>query len=419
MNIDEMNKDNVMMDETNNEPIEEVVELVDDATPVDETAEAETSALAEADTDTNEDGASVDAQPSTNQPAQEARASRRRRRVSDAELDYMGDSFQLSSVATNIQNEIANIEEIVANNERVSRTGRGEYRYMLAMMTGNDEIREDGDHNKLLSTHVYAIEVFQHKDAPDTYGSTKLVFEGNDFTAYSGIVKSEDESDSDVLRRQRSYTNHAPGSIFQCVPVKIVRKENGQVDHVICSRAFAMERMQDRFFFGDHPLAHEGGVAYAYVMAADDYGVRVECMGIETRINRGQLTSRQLITSANNFYKPGMKLNVVIRRLVVNKEERTIEDIQLSGVQYEIQQGLVRNVKDFDLAAKPHELAQVVTVTQNFYVVRLTASGIIGLIAHDNIRDNQTLAVNDNVWMEIVRVDEKSNRVLGNGIKIG
>ena len=114
-----------------------------------------------------------------------------------------------------------------------------------------------------------------------------------------------------------------------------------------------------------------------------------------------------------------MKLNVVIRRLVVNKEERTIEDIQLSGVQYEIQQGLVRNVKDFDLAAKPHELAQVVTVTQNFYVVRLTASGIIGLIAHDNIRDNQTLAVNDNVWMEIVRVDEKSNRVLGNGIKIG
>ena len=412
MNIDEMNKDNVMMDETNNEPIEEVVELVDDATPVDETAEAETSALAEADTDTNEDGASVDAQPSTNQPAQEARASRRRRRVSDAELDYMGDSFQLSSVATNIQNEIANIEEIVANNERVSRTGRGEYRYMLAMMTGNDEIREDGDHNKLLSTHVYAIEVFQHKDAPDTYGSTKLVFEGNDFTAYSGIVKSEDESDSDVLRRQRSYTNHAPGSIFQCVPVKIVRKENGQVDHVICSRAFAMERMQDRFFFGDHPLAHEGGVAYAY-------GVRVECMGIETRINRGQLTSRQLITSAKNFYKPGMKLNVVIRRLVVNKEERTIEDIQLSGVQYEIQQGLVRNVKDFDLAAKPHELAQVVTVTQNFYVVRLTASGIIGLIAHDNIRDNQTLAVNDNVWMEIVRVDEKSNRVLGNGIKIG
>ena len=147
--------------------------------------------------------------------------------------------------------------------------------------------------------------------------------------------------------------------------------------------------------------------------------VDVECMGIETRINRGQLTSRQLITSAKNFYKPGMKLNVVIRRLVVNKEERTIEDIQLSGVQYEIQQGLVRNVKDFDLAAKPHELAQVVTVTQNFYVVRLTASGIIGLIAHDNIRDNQTLAVNDNVWMEIVRVDEKSNRVLGNGIKIG
>ena len=152
MNIEEMNKDNVIMDETNSEPIEEAVELVDDATPVDETAEAEATEIAEA--DANEDGALVDAQPSANQPAQETRAPRRRRRVSDAELDYMGDSFQLSSVATNIQNEIANIEEIVANNERVSRTGRGEYRYMLAMMTGNDEIREDGDHNKLLSTHV-------------------------------------------------------------------------------------------------------------------------------------------------------------------------------------------------------------------------------------------------------------------------
>ena len=211
-------------------------------------------------------------------------------------------------------------------------------------------------------------------------------------------------------------------SKFQCVPVEISYPdpdENGNVGlpSVICSRAFAMEKQQDRFFFGDEPLAKVGAHGPAYIMSADSNGVRVEFMGIETRITRGQLTSRHLVTDASESYKPGMAIDVAIRELEVDKENRTIK-IRLSGVLREIQLGLVKNVRDIDLTTKPHEVAQVVVVTERHYIVRLLSWGIIGIIAKENVNPKVPLSVRDNVWMEITGVNEKYNRVIGNCFKI-
>ena len=399
----------VEMDDINIET-EETVPASEAPVVEDPVAEAEAPAE-EAATPENEQ--TEQAKPAE-QPAPRRRAVRPR--LTGAS-DYMGDAFTLANIGKSVQDELRDIQNIIDHNNRVSKDGRGQYQYLLAMVTGNDEVRKDGDHNNLVATHVYAREIYRNENGTESVGSVNLVFDGADFTAYSNIIRDEDESKAELLRRQHTYTNHAPMSKVQCVPVSITRDENGRAS-VICSRAFAMERMQETFFFGKHPLAKEGAPAYAYVMSADAHGVRVECMGIETRINRGQLTAMQLVVNAANMYRPGTKIPVIISKLDVDVENRTIKDIQLSGVRYEIENGLVRSVKEFDLAKKPHELAQVIAVSPNFYIVRLTAGGIIGLIPHANVRNGATLNRMDNVIVEINRVDEKTNRFIGSCVKL-
>ena len=357
-------------------------------------------------------------------PAPQRRQRRPRQRMSQDEMvsesaNYMGDYYHVVKADVAYKEELDRIKAIIAHNREVSRTGEGEYQFMVAMMTANDEVRENNDPNNLRAVRVYAVQVLPNGRG---FGTLRLVFTGEDFTAYSNIVRDEDESDSEILRRQRRYTNHAPMSKFQCVPVEISYPdpdENGNVGlpSVICSRAFAMEKQQDRFFFGDEPLAKVGAHGPAYIMSADSNGVRVEFMGIETRITRGQLTSRHLVTDASESYKPGMAIDVAIRELEVDKENRTIK-IRLSGVLREIQLGLVKNVRDIDLTTKPHEAAQVVVVTERHYIVRLLSWGIIGIIAKENVNPKVPLSVRDNVWMEITGVNEKYNRVIGNCFKI-
>lgn len=387
---------------------------------------AETTEAAKTESEATEDAAEVAA--TTNMETAAAAATRRPRRQRPARSEddivsesanYMGDYYNVLQADVAYQKELDNIKAIIAHNTEVSRTGRGEYQYMVAMMTANDEVRENNNPNDLRAVRVYAVQVLPKGQG---YGTLRLVFTGEDFTAYSNIVRDEDESDSDILRRQRRYTNHAPMSKFQCVPFEIVYPkpdENGNVGlpSVICSRAFAMEKQQEKFFFGDHPLAKVGSHGPAYIMSSDSNGVRVEFMGVETRITRGQLTARHLVTDASEIYKPGMAIDVAIRELEVDKENRTIK-LRLSGVLREIQLGLVKNVRDIDLSTKPHEVAQVVVVTERHYIVRLLSWGIIGIIAKENVNPKVPLSVRDNVWMEITGVNEKYNRVIGNCFKI-
>lgn len=387
-------------------------------TTVATTSEASDEAASEpADTDANANAEA--AESATQRRPRRQRARRNEDDIISDSANYMGDYYNVFQADVAHKEELKRIEAMIAHNKEVSRTGEGEYQFMVAMMTANDEVRENNDPNNLRAVRVYAVQVLPNGQG---YGTLRLVFTGDDFTAYSNIVRDEDESDSEILRRQRRYTNHAPMSKFQCVPVQVVYPapdENGNVGlpSVICSRAFAMEKQQDKFFFGEHPLAKVGAHGPAYIMSSDSNGVRVEFMGVETRITRGQLTSRHLVTDASECYKPGMAIDVAIRELEVDKENRTIK-LRLSGVMREIQLGLVKNVRDIDLSTKPHEVAQVVVVTERHYIVRLLSWGIIGIIAKENVNPKVPLAVRDNVWMEITGVNEKYNRVIGNCFKI-
>ena len=313
--------------------------------------------------------------------------------------------------------EIQDIEDIIEHNRKVALKGKGEYKFIVAMLTSSNETRTGDSHTSIESVTLYAVRVLPGNAA---YGSLKLVFDGSDFTAYTTQARRDDEPISQNARRQRTYTNHAPMAKFQCVPIQLVYEDSDTErlnPSVICSRSFAMEQLQERYFFGPHPQAKLGGNLIASIMSVNPNGVRVEAGGIETFIPRAELTARQFITDPSLFYKPGMAIDVVIKSLEVNKETRTVH-MELSGLMREIELGLVKSVKDFDLSKKPHEVAQVISVTNSFYVVRLLLWSVIGVIRKEDVRGGDELAVGDNVFMEITGVNEATNRVIGLCFKV-
>lgn len=346
----------------------------------------------------------------------EASTQRRpRRRSRPIDMDYMQGYVHVESPAEQYREELQHIREVIDNNIRVSRSGRGELQFITAMMTRNDEQRAiSGNPNSLTGTHVYAREILPDHES---LGILDLEFDGGDFLAYSGMEEGEG---SELYRRQRQYSSHAVGSKFLCAPIRIMAPEetgNG-LPKVLCSRAFAMEYLQDKFFFGNKPLAHEGGHGIAYVMAGYPTGIRVEFGGIETFIPRGQLTSRQLVVNASTLYKPGTGLDVSIVKLDVDKENRTIE-IRLSGVKREVELGLVPSVSTIKIEDKPRHLAEVIVVANDVSVVRIVDLGIIGIIPNSNVLPaGEKLNVRDRVFMEITGVHEESNRVIGSCIKL-
>lgn len=384
-----------------------------------EVAEAQVSEMPAAESAPAQEAAP--AAPAT--PAANRQPRRARRQAEPAKavnpFDYMDGFVEPLRPEAAYQDELRHIEEIIRHNSEVMKTHKGDFRYIVAMMTGSDEARVNNDPNDLESVRIYGVEVMRNSA---TLGTLKLMFSSDDFTAYSNIERQEGETDSSLLRRQRQYTNHASLSKFQCVPVQIMQPEPDEFGRVgapivVCSRAFAMEQQQNKFFFGDEPLVKVGDAVPAYIMAANNNSVRVECMGLETRILRGQLTARNIVTDVSEYYKPGMAIEVVITELEIDKENRTVK-LALSGVQREVQLGLVKNVKDFDLASKPREVGIVKLVTSSHYLIQLVSCGVIGIVARDAVKYRTPLAVDDRVYMEIFAVNEKYNRVIGQCVKV-
>lgn len=327
--------------------------------------------------------------------------------------DYMAGFFNVLTNKNLYKDEMARIQAIIDNNVAVSKTGKGQYQYLMAMMTGSDEVRENNNPDKLKEVRIYAIEVMNKEK--DMYGHLRLTFTSDDFTFYSSIVPDEEETTGVGLkRRQRRYASHAAGSLFQCVPLQINDPEDGSEPSVICSRAFAMEKQQSRYLFGDESeCVKVGDAVVAYILAVNEANVRVECMGIETRIPRAHLTATQIITDATKVYKPGDAIEVVVTQLDVDKENRIINRLRLSGVRREVQLGLVKNVKSIDLSTKPREYAYVTGVTNTFYQVQLVASKLMGIVNRNNVKFGRVLHVGDSVTMEITGYNEETNRVYG------
>ena len=352
-----------------------------------------------------------------------SRSRPRRKAPEDASenLDYMGGYVKVSSPLEEYRQELSKIQSIINNNIRVAREGRGKPQFITAMMTADEEVRTvANDPNSVTAVNIFARQLL---DDGKSLGVLNLQFDSNDFTAYSGLNYAEGEPENARLRRQRQYTSRAACSKFLCAPLKIVKSEKeGEMPKVICSRAFAMEYVQNQYFFGPNPSAKEGGHGIAYIMASYPHGVRVEFGGIEVFIPRGQLTSRRMVTDASKMYEKGTGIDVAITRLNVNVDEndgsRTI-DIRLSGVQREVDLGLVYNVKNIDLSHKPRHMAETIIVTDDFYVVRVVDLGVIGLIPHDNVLPaGSVLEVGSVVWMEITGVNEETNRVIGSCYKM-
>lgn len=312
--------------------------------------------------------------------------------------------------------EIREIEKIIEYNLSVREKNKGDFKTITAILTSSNETRSGSSHTTIESVTLYAYQVLPGNTS---YGQVKLVLDGRDFTAYTARSRSDSEPISENARRTRQYTNHALMSKFTCVPVKISYDEN-DTEHlnpsVYCSRSLAMEQQQNRYFFSKKPLAKKGGHLFAFVMSVNPNGVRVEAGGVETFIPRGELTARQFILDPTKYYQPGDVIDVTIKELEVDEEDRTVR-IVLSGLMREVELGLVMSVREFDLAKKPHEVAQCISLTDKFIIVRLMR-GVIGIIRKEDVRGGGEVAIGDNVLMEVTGINVESNRVVGTCFKV-
>lgn len=343
-------------------------------------------------------------------------ASRSRGRRSTLEaLDYMGTMYKAKSPVERKASEFAEIARMIEHNQRVRRRNRSDFKYLDVIILSTDVKRENDDPRKTISSRLYGRQCIRGNDGKIAFGLVPLMFEGEDFTAYSGIVQAEGESDYSYHERQHRYINHVLDAIVRCVPISIVKDHNNNPVYVVCSRSFAMEQVQDQAFFrGEEPFVKVDSDVPAYVLSADDNGVRVECCGIETRINKGLLTASRYVDVASNYYNTGDKLYVTVTELELDRENKTVEKFVVSGVRYEVKAGQVRDVRTIDLKSKPKFSAKVMLVLPDFYMVLIPSEGITGTISKQNVYNcDKELTVNSTVSMEVYSIDEKRNRVRG------
>lgn len=325
-------------------------------------------------------------------------------------INYMGDAYEVIRPADVVKEELKRMQAIIEHNAQVQRTQRGKLIVLTAEMTSVHQFRRNGNARQLEGIAVHGIELREK----GLKGSIPLVFDGNDFTHYSNLHPQNNEEDFDLPASQLQYVSRMTGCKFQFIPLRIAKTEN-QAPFVVCSRSFAMELQQQRFFFGDEPLAAEGKPVYAYVLSANAHAVRVECMGVETSIPRAYLSARSIVMNAAEYVgaKPGMALEVAISRLDVDKENRIV-DLRLSGVLREIQLGLAHSVKDIDPAARPRYHGSVYAISRNYYIIRLEENGIFALVPRSNgVINAESLQYNDSVSVEVTGKDEETNRVIG------
>lgn len=330
--------------------------------------------------------------------------------VSDEPINYMGNAYEVMRPADAVNEELKRTQAIIEHNAQVQRTKRGKLIVLTAEMTSVHQFRRNGNARQLEGIAVHGIELREK----GLKGSIPLVFSGNDFTHYSNLHAQEGEADFDLAASQLQYVSRMTGCKFQYIPLRIEKTESG-APIVICSRSFAMELQQERFFFGDEPLAAEGKPVYAYVLSANPRSVRVECMGVETSIPRAYLSARTIVMNAAEFVgaKPGMALEVAISRLKVDKENRIV-DLRLSGVLREIQLGLAHSVKDIDPTARPRFHGTVYAISRDYYIIRLEENGIFALVPRkDGVINAENLQYNDLVSVEVTGKDDETNRVIG------
>ena len=245
-------------------------------------------------------------------------------------------------------------------------------------------------------------------------GTLRVIIPAEDFFRYSQF-KDMDESDAAERNvRYRRKGSHMLGGSIGFIPKAIGEDENG-IPFVVASRREAMERMQDKCFYGPRAKVAIGTVAKASVVSSGPNYITVECMGYETVIGTGALSAHEFIDNAEEKYKPGDGILVAVQELEVDKENRRLTRFVLSHAMVENQMTKVERVSEKLIRSRYS--AHVTGVSEGYYKVIIDGLKIGGLVPFQYYLGEGTLEKGNEVSFFVTGIDEKRNMCIGKCMK--
>jgi hypothetical protein len=230
----------------------------------------------------------------------------------------------------------------------------------------------------------------------------------------------KDLDKDDLATRVQRYTRKGArmlNAVVSFIPLKVSADAAG-VPFVVGARALAMEKLQDKFFFGEKASAELGARAKAVVLSAGPRYVTVECLGVESVMGSGALSAFEFLSDVSAHYRPGDGIMVMIDKLEVDKANRIV-DVRFSHALLE------RMTADVPLVSenmkKSRYMATVLHETDKFFIVVLNGMKIRGIVPKDYAKTvpGDPITVGCHVAMLVNNIDEERNMVIGSCMKVG
>lgn len=244
--------------------------------------------------------------------------------------------------------------------------------------------------------------------------SIRIVIPAEDFFAYSQMKDFDKSNEQEKFIRYRRKASHTFKGVVSFIPLSLGYNEDG-IPFVVASRKQAMEKLQDRHFFGRNADVRVGSVAKASIISSGPRYVTVECLGVESVIGSGALSAFKYIDDVSEEFKAGMGLMVAVESLDVDKENRKINSISFSRALIERHQAKVETVSERMINGRYN--ATVVGSGNNFYFVIIDGLKIRGIVPKTAVRGIDVLLNGDSVAFLVTGINKERNILIGHCIK--
>ena len=283
-----------------------------------------------------------------------------------------------------------------------------------------DDMKKHIKNKDILHARIFGVE--PSKDGKNVTmmakcGTLRVVFDAEDFFAYSNMKEMEKEDPVTKMQRYVRKGARMLNGVISFIPIDMGKDAEG-CPFVIGGRAIAMEALQDKYFFGEKPLAQKGARAKASVLAAGPRYVTVECLGVETVLGSGALSAFEFLSDVSRCYKPGDGLYVIIEKLEIDKANRTV-DIRFSHSLLERMTADVPEVNEN--MKKSRYIATVLHETDKYYIICLDGQKIRGIVPKEyaKVQPGDPITVGCHVAMLVNNIDKERNMVIGSCMKVG
>lgn len=320
-------------------------------------------------------------------PLNEAAAEKRSAHPGAATITKLGASLDDGNDLITAEMPVANQRAEITQMERAIRKGEVCYGRVIGA--------EVGEHNEL--------NMVVKRD------TLRVVIPAADFFAHSQMKEMDKESEDQKFIRYRRKASHMFGAAVSFVPKGLGYNESG-VPFVAASRKEAMDKLQEKHFFGPRADVKEGDIAKASIISAGPRYVTVECLGVESIIGTGGLSAFSYVEDASKEFRVGDGLIVAVEKMDVDRDNRKVT-VAFSHSLVERLEAKVETASDRMLNGR--YLATVVAVLKEYYVVIITGLKIRGLIPINAYAGTDSLIVGDSVVMLVTGVNEERNLVIG------